>query len=350
MMDIQIAAISGRPAETAIASRLSQVRKARASGFTLVEVLVSMIIFGIISLSLAMALSSALRAQATLQVHQDQAGAVRAVFDRITRDIEAAYGSQNNVNAVFIAGGSGSNGFAGGASGLLTFSGLFHRIQADDLIYAAASNSGQQSSATSSAQSGAQAVQQSDFGLVRYDLDQQAGTLKRTVIAVPSDQAIQTPPVNNSQQTGGTIIATHVISVTIRCWDGVQQTWRTDWDYEQQTIANAAAQSSTSGTTGTTGTSGSTSTSGSSSTTPALPTATASASTTSSTSVTTNTTSGDIVLPLAVEVTIVLRAADGSPLTYVTEIPLLAPLPQDSGIGTAAPTAPMSAITNTTGS
>ena len=43
-------------------------------------------------------------------------------------------------------------------------------------------------------------------------------------------------------------------------------------------------------------------------------------------------------------------AADGSPLTYVTEIPLITPLPQDTGIGTAAPTAPMSAITNTTGS
>src|SRR5579862_8995824 len=84
-------------------------RRAPSYGFTLVEVLVSLVIFGIISLALSLALAESLRGQTQLKSKQDQAAIVRAVFDVITRDLHSAYPSLNSSSSIFIAGGAAAN-------------------------------------------------------------------------------------------------------------------------------------------------------------------------------------------------------------------------------------------------
>jgi len=278
----------------------SRNRRSRA-GFTLIEALIALVMFGLITMSLAMALSAAMKAQQVSARKQDDAGTARAVFGTMTRDIEAAYGSMNSPASVFITGGA-SGGGGGGSTiqtspGLLLFSTLSHRIQ-DGRDMSQGPVGGMPTAAQSALSS--DTPPQSDMALVRYNLDSATGMLTRTAISVPYAQDLD-------QQTPGPAVtlAQHVVSLTFRYWDFNQQNWRDSWDYEQQNQQGVTPTSA-----------------GTSSATPASGATGSSASSQANQS-----TTGDATLPGAVEVTLVVMRENGTTANYMTTIPIVAPQP-----------------------
>jgi hypothetical protein len=148
--------------------------------------------------------------------------------------------------------------------------------------------------------------------MVRYDFDPQAKTLARTVVGVPSLDALQQAATDPD-----TVIATHIDDISLRFWDATQQTWRTDWDYEQQNQQQAAA-----GATGATGAAA-----GGTAAAPATSTAT-----------------GDTMLPSQVEVTVTIRHQDNTTATYTSTIQIVTYPVSD---GMAPPTNAGTAATTT---
>ncbi len=272
----------GRPGERKI-----ERRNTRRHGFTLLESIIALVIAGIIAFALAMSLSVALQAQSASTRRQEDNGEVRAIFGALTRDLTAAYGSMNNPASVFIAGGGqGSQSALPNGPGLLTLTTLSHRIQADALT-----------GNDMTAQPPAPMQPQSDCALVRYDLDTTTGRLTRMESAIPNPQAVgQTTP------DPANVLSNRVLTLQIRCWDPSMQSWRDYWDFEQQNQSQSQSGSAS-------GTSNQNSTN-------------------NQNSPTSNNGTGDSTLPSAVEVTLALRRADGTPATYTTLIPIAAPQPQ----------------------
>lgn len=260
-------------------------RYSRHSGFTLLEAIVAIVMFTFIILAASQAFNVSLQATARSQHRQEDDGTVRAIFDVITRDILAGYGSPNSPASVFTAGSSGSSGGSGSA-GLLTFSALSTRLQTPELD----SQSGTGPQNGSAAQGTSQP--QSDMSLIKYTFDSASGMLYRVVSAVPSAQSL-----SQSSPTPDQAVAQNVAAIQFSFWDPTQQNWRTDWDYEQQNQIGVTPLSS--------GTSGSTSSSSSSGQGTANTTAT-----------------GDTYLPTAIKITVTLQQSNGQTQDFVTTIPV----------------------------
>lgn len=331
-----------------MAAKTGQPNRSRPHhGFTLLETLVAMVIFGIITVSLSLAFSVALQSQQTNTTRFEESGSVRIVMDTLTRDIEQAYASAQNPACVFIA-GSDQGGAANSSnisSGLLTLTTRSNRINAP---YAADPNDPNSQNGQSGPTLGNTTQDnndttppQSDPALVRYDLDPQSGVLQRTVFAIPNLQYLS----QNASGGPETVLANNIVSLTLRFWDTSQQNWRTDWDYEQQNQPSSPVTAAAATTTGTGATAAGTA-GGTQGTTPASGsaaggTATAGSGTTGQTGVSAGTSntqttsasggtvSGDPALPGAVEITLVLKRSDGSLAHYQTVVPIQANLPQD---------------------
>lgn len=263
---------------------LKAPRRHRARrGFSLLEALLALVIFALISFALSMALSAVFQAQAAAQRRENEANTVRAVFGFLTRDLSAAFISTHNPASVFIAnGGQGNASGQSSAGSLLTLTTLAHRIQMDDTAIAGAANTTDSSAA--------QGMPQADFMLVRYDHDPASGMLYRTISTVPNLEAIgQVTP------TPEATLADNVVNLTLRFWDAEQRAFRTEWDYQQQ---NQAQQDPAQ--------------------TGAPPNAAL------------NTGSGDATLPAAVAIEMTLRRKDGTTAVFTTTVPVVAPRPASS--------------------
>ncbi len=281
------------PCRRSSASFSSRQHRSR-SGFTLLEAIVAIVMFTFIIMAVSAAFSVSLQASNRSQHRQEDDGAVRAVFDSITRDIQAAFASPNSPASLFMAGAGSSSGPGGssGSSDLLTFSALSTRLQTPELD----TQSGNSSvSPSPNAQQGT-SQPQSDMALVKYTFDSGSGTLYRIVSAVPSSQAL-----SQSSPSLDQALAQNIVAVKLSFWDRTQQTWRDDWDYEQPNQAQPAA--STGGQSGTTG---------------------GAASTTGSQSTSATTATGDTMLPIAVKITLTLQKSDGNTQDYITTVPIAA--------------------------
>jgi prepilin-type N-terminal cleavage/methylation domain-containing protein len=306
------------------------------AGFTLLEALVSMVIFGIITLSLSLAFSTAIRSQQANTQRFMETGTVRVVLNTLSRDIQSAYASALNPASVFIANG-GQSSSASGSTGLLTLMTRSYRIQAAYVTDPNDPNSQSPASLGSTNQNNDTTPPQSDIVLVQYDLDTQSGTLHRTMTNVPNQQSLS----QNSSGGIETVVSTNIVSLTLRFWDSTQQNWRTDWDYQQQN--QPAPPSATAGTTGQTGASGQSG--GATGGTTAGQTSGASTASSQTTSASGGTVSGDPALPSQVEITIVVKRQDGTTATYQSIVPILANLAQD---GVAPLTNPPTSTTGST--
>ena len=269
----------------------------------MLEVLVAMIIFGIITIALSIALTGSLRAHVKAEQRQEDSENVRGLFSIIGRDLQSAYGSKNDPNSMFIAGGSGQNS-AGNA--LLMFSTQTHRITTSDTnVDPAASSSGSSGPGAlgtiSAAQGGTDPPQQ-PVEFVRYDLDAASGTLTRLTQTIPNLQTFQSAAPGPEN-----VIAGSIVSLTLQYWDPYAQNWRDSWDFEQPNLPDPATAAQTMGfpqTTGTTGTSATATT-------------------------TTGTGNSDVGLPSAVQVTLTLKRKDGSAGSYTMILPIVAHAIQD---------------------
>ena len=200
-------------------------------GFTLIETLVALVIFGIITVAISLAFNTAVRTQEVNDRRQEELGAVRSIFDTLTRDIQAASGSANSQSSVFMS-GSGGNG-------LLTFSTRSRAIQASEASDENASNDGSPFGIQSGG--GAASSPQSDIALVRYDFDSQSETFKRSTLAVPNLTSFQ--PGGSDSQT----IAKRIVSINFQYWDAANSSLRSDWDYEQTKQQSSDSSGTSSG-------------------------------------------------------------------------------------------------------
>ncbi len=308
-----------------------QTRSAKSqSGFTLIETLVALIIFGIISVAISFSLSTALKTQEVNNRRQEELGTVRSIFASLTRDIQAASVSANNLSGIFMSSSAGGSAGKNDPRALLTLSTRSQVLQ--DSSDASGSSSSGGSFGVQSSQ-GASVSPQSDLAMVRYEFDPQAHTLKRTTSAVPNVQSLQ------SDSSSG-VIGTGIVSISLRFWDAENSSYRSDWDYEQKNQATPSASSSSSSSGGASGgktiglgeggaSSGDPGTSG----------------------------SGDATLPGSVEVQLELKLKDGSAASYTTNVVILAVSPQSNDapplseerINAAKPAAPSSSGSSTGG-
>lgn len=242
-------------------------------GFTLLEALVAMTIFAIISVALALSISTALQAHAAGERRQEESGAVRGVFSTLTRDLVAAYGSVNSTISQFVAPGPQAGGTSS-AGPLVTLTTLSQRI---DLVQATDTRVLQDASRQ------ARPIQ-CDCALVQYFFDPANGVLSRSATAAvanpqdPAQPAVRPEPVP---------LANELASLELRFYDSSTNSWRTDWNYLQSNQPNTGSSA------------------------PAQPAAG----------------TGDAAMPAAVEVTLTLRPKPGAsmPARYTTIISLMTP-------------------------
>ena len=315
------------------------------SGFTLLEVLVALVIFGIITLALSGAMTAGLRGRVLAEQRQEDSETVRGLFSTLGRDLQSAYGSMYDPNSLFMTAGSGGGmGQSSSSGALLTLSTQSHRITTTDSGVDPTVDPGQSgagSSPFSSAQNGSNDPPQQSVALVRYDLNPQAGTLSRHEQLVPNAQTIQQATPNPQD-----IVANNIVSLKIQLWDPNTQAWRDSWDFEQPNLPAPDTAATTLGfpapatsTGSAAGTSGAAGASSAASTNTNLPSAS-------------STGTGDVGLPSAVQITLTIRKANGTPGTYTTILPIASPRIQDypyQGGMSTDPNAPPAATSGGTG-
>jgi prepilin-type N-terminal cleavage/methylation domain-containing protein len=278
-------------------------------GFTLLEVLVALVIFGVITVALSFTFDTALMTQKANNRRLEELGEVRSVFGYITRDVQQAYATSNSASSVFIAGGGQSAGpQSASGSGLLSLVTRGNRINANPQTGAPTGPTGPPS--------GTDWPPQSETVLVRYDFDPPSHSLTRTVLPVPNYPLLQQTPTDPN-----TTISSRIDNISFRFWDPTALSWRDGWDYEQQNQQSATSGSGAAATAAASG---------------------AGSSVTVSSSTSSNT--GDTTLPASVEVTVSIRHQDGSTATYVSTIPIVTSPVAD---GMAPPTNPGSGSTTT---
>src|SRR5437588_398064 len=126
----------------------------RRRGYTLIETLIALIIFALVSAATGFALSAAIRGQDAVQKRADEMQEARAVLSTLSKDIRAAYASAGNTNTFFVASGAETGV-------ILTFTTLNHRIDLGQTVTAGAADN------TVTMPQSDVAVQLSPLGIVR---------------------------------------------------------------------------------------------------------------------------------------------------------------------------------------
>ena len=264
-------------------------------GFTLLEALVALVIFGILTAALSIALTSSLRAEEVLQQKSDLAAKSRLVFRYLEKDIQAGFISSNSPVSLFV-GGVGAVIGGQAPAGALTLSALSGNIQTSDpqLDPTLIASAQAPTSATSSN------LPQWNCIIVQYVLNSQTGSLYRVTDNAPNLQLIE----SDNSPSPDTLLTNDVASLTLSFYDPTQQQWVNSWDYEQQAQA-AQNQSGSSG-----------QPSGSSASQQQSSSAASSASSNQS---------GNSSFPSAVKIQLVLKDSSGNDHVYTTSILVTTP-------------------------
>ena len=279
-------------------------RRGYQNAFTLIEVLVSLIIFGIITAALSMAFSVSIHAQQRLTAYRRDDAIVREIFGTLQTDLAAAYPSPTDPTSLFVANTQPQGQTTQFDAGLLTLSTFTGRIQntdpALDPLMAQSSSSSPFTSMSNTLNGSQNSSQpQWDEQIVKYTLSPN-GTLRRQVIGVPNLQLLSSQGTDTSTGISDSV-ARNVKSLTLQFWDPVQQTWVPTWDFEQPLYAQYLTQLKQQNSQSTQGS--------------------GAAGSQSSVSSLTNG-SGNETLPPFVKITLVLVGPDGQPETYETETPV----------------------------
>lgn len=88
--------------------RIAHASRCRAAGYTLIEMLVALIMFALISLATGFLLTSALRGQANMRRQAADAQEARALMELITRDVRSAFAVTGSPSTYFVATGADS--------------------------------------------------------------------------------------------------------------------------------------------------------------------------------------------------------------------------------------------------
>lgn len=259
----------------------------KQQGFTLIEVIVALTMFGVIMTAVTFAVSAVLQASQRSQQRLNASTDARGLLSFLGHDLQAAFASTQNPSSVFIGnGGDGANNSIGNM-GVLTLATSLHRIDAPEL-----DDTGSSTAQPASPNGQGMSPPQSDVEMIRYDFDPETKVVSRQHSGVPNLKLL-------AQQTSlpETVIARNVLEFRLRFWDAESRQWRQSWDFQQANQKTEGAGASGQGNGGNNSKSNN------------------------------SETKGDDMLPSAVEITITIRQSDGSPSTYTTVIPIHATQP-----------------------
>lgn len=267
-------------------------------GYTLLEMLVALVIFGIITLATGTAMRAALVAQTNTRQTIDEQGEVNALFSVLSHDLRMAYASQGNTQTLFVLPGA-QDGV------LLTFSSLSHRLISRTSSNSSDTSYNSPSTVMPTTGNVQETAPQSDMSLIRYHFSMQTHELRRAESATPSldtlpwqDEAgTGSASITASQTVQDRLLSGHVAALTFTCTDPMAGD-RTEWNY----MVSANVSSSTGGSIISQGS--------------AL---------------------NDTYLPVAVKITATMIKTDGSTRDYSTSVALAMAQPQPKGQVPAAP-------------
>lgn len=255
---------------------------ARRRGFTLIEAIIALTMFGVIMAAVSFAVAAVLQASQRSQQRLDVSADARGLLGFLERDIQSAFVSATDESSVFIGNGGDGGSRDAGNMGALTFATSLHKIEAPELSDGDPSQAGAQTKGN-----GAAAPPQSDVERVRYEFDPETGAVRRQHTSAPSLSLL-----TQQSPTQETVVAQNVLDFKLRFWDSEKRTWRTSWDFQQTNQKRNKPRASSKG-------GGDEDMS----------------------------LKGDDLLPSAVEATVVMRKSDGSSAAYTVVIPIHAVQP-----------------------
>ena len=180
------------------------------AAYTLIEVVVVVSIYAIISFALSIALEAMVKSQRAASSRDGRSEKVRAVFDIMRRDLEATQPLKFAKYGIFLGNSSSGSGASAAIHGALM------AFNASDIERGpAGANSSQEQRPSSS------------FGvaMIRYDLTQN-GALTRTVGSRPDVQSII--QVANGPES---LLLEGLVDLKLRFYDSSTGQWRNSWTF-----------------------------------------------------------------------------------------------------------------------
>ncbi len=180
----------------------------RNRAYTLIEMLLSLVIFTIISVAISVAYGSVIRAQNNINTADATNREASEVFTEICRDLQFAYTSANDPNTMFIA-----NMGTGLGQPVLLFSTWARRLYLS------------QNDITTPDQSQTQyAIPRSDHEIVAYFWDPQSNALYRCTTTIPNTSLLPQPGDPGSTRFQ------NIEALDVECYDG--SSWQSSWDFQ----------------------------------------------------------------------------------------------------------------------
>lgn len=180
----------------------------RNRAYTLIEMLLALVIFTIISVAVSVAYGSVVRAQNNINTADATNREASEVFSEICRDLQFAYASANDPNTMFIA-----NMGTGLGQPVLLFSTWSRRLYLS------------QSDITTPDQSQTQyVIPRSDHEIVAYFWDPQSSDLYRCTTTIPNTSLLPQPGDPGSTRFQ------NIQALDIECYDG--SSWQSSWDFQ----------------------------------------------------------------------------------------------------------------------
>lgn len=247
------------------------MRRTSRRAYTLIEMLIALVVFAIITTATGFALTAAMRGQQEARQRADDLQEARALFGVLSRDLRAAFASASSPTTFFVADGSGDRP-------TLTFTTLNGRIDPGTVGAAGLTGSGA---------TGRPTAPQSDVAVVSYRFDPDRQTLSRASTPIPDPGAL--PP----SDLPDTLLSQRVRAISFQFLDP-ENGLRPDWQFTNEQARQQIGQPGS------------------------APGGAAS-------------TTSDVRLPQAVQVMIEMESATGRPLTFTTTIALTTPEPLPAG-------------------
>jgi prepilin-type N-terminal cleavage/methylation domain-containing protein len=193
---------------------------ARSRGYTLIEMLVALIMFALISVATAFVLTSALRGQSELRRKTAEAQEARALLGVLTRDLRGAYVVTGSPTTYLVASGADSGA-------VLQLTTLATRLRPDPANVSAADPTTEN------------AAPQSGTVQVTYDFDPDTGVMSRLATTLPG--------ADSFPETGGPdyILSRRVRSIAFTFVDADGNT-RNEWNFQTPTEQEAGADAASS--------------------------------------------------------------------------------------------------------
>lgn len=258
-------------------------------GYTLIEMLVAMTMFALVTVATSYALTAGIRAHQNSQRKARELEERAAISRVLTRDLIEATATTGNQYSQFLATGS-QNGT------LLTLTTLAHRMQLPDET---SMDTGTDDPNLSNMKP------QSDVVAVTYMYDSTTHTLSR-IEMIP--YSLDDPSQQDQSQN---ILSRHVASISFQFLDSSGQQ-RTDWYYTNQSSSTSSSTSSS-----------------------------------SSSNSSSSSQDGDTELPTAVQITIEMDTEEGAPLRFTNTVALATPQPLPAGQTPSSSTTSSSTSTST---